>query len=142
MQAFASPFHLDDMEEAMHRPLTLIFTLALAGCAGTMHGVVRGTGEAVVIEVSEAANHGDLTVRLPDGELFKGKAVTIPESTGDRQSHANRPAARRRFEAVLFGDRGRTMYCQFRYAGQGESVWLGVTGRCETSDAMLIDVVR
>jgi hypothetical protein len=34
------------------------------------------------------------------------------------------------------------MYCQFRYAGQGESVWLGVTGRCETSDAMLIDVVR
>jgi len=144
----------------MTRATIAALCLALAGCAGTMSGMVRGTGERVQIGYQQGVSHDDLTITMPDGETFVGKAVMVGGGTSMGMGmgtatavSSNGTVAMARantfgvvntytgdVEAVLFGNRSRSMQCRLRYADKGGFTSAGGVGVCETSDGRVIDV--
>lgn len=142
------------------RLLVVAVCLALVGCAGTMNGMLRSSGQPISIGYTEGMNHDDLSVTMPDGETFTGKAVMVGKSTslGYGFSGATATTAGGHYaagsgtgfgvvntytgnmHAVLFGNRGHTMRCNFQYADSSGSTTAGGIGLCETSDGRVIDV--
>lgn len=145
----------------MARLIALSLLLILTGCAGTMQGMIRGSGQLVSINYEQAMSHDNLRVSLPDGEAFIGKAVQVGNSVSIGQSFGSVfgvsssgrtfAAASSGFgvvstftgnvEAVLFGSRGRSMQCRLRYADSSGFTTAGGVGVCETSDGKVIDVM-
>ena len=144
----------------MKRRATATLCLALAGCAGTMSGMVRGTGERVQIAYQQGVSHDDLSITMPDGEAFVGKAVMVGGGTSmgmgmgtaTAVSSSGTVATARAnafgvvntytgdVEAVLFGNRSHSLHCRLRYAAKGGFTSAGGVGICETSDGRVIDV--
>lgn len=144
----------------MTRAAIAALCLALAGCAGTMSGMVRGSGERVQMGYQQGVSHDELTITMPDGETFVGKAVMVGGSTSmgvgtgtARAVSSSGTVATARantfgvvntytgdVEAVLFGNRSRSMQCRLRYADKGGFTSAGGVGVCETSDGRVIDV--
>ena len=142
------------------RILVIAVCLTLGGCAGTMNGMVRSTGHPVSIAYTQSMDHDDLTVTMPDGETFTGKAVMVGKSTsvGYGLSSATATSSKGRYttgsgtgfgvvntytgnmQAVLFGNRGHTMRCNLQYADSSGYTGDGGIGLCETSDGRVIDV--
>lgn len=140
------------------RLLIIAVCLTLVGCAGTMNGMVRSSGHPVSIAYTQSADHDDLTITMPDGETFTGKAVMIGKSTsvGYGVGNATATSSGRRYasgtgfgvvntytgnmQAVLFGNRGHTMRCNLQYADSSGFTAAGGIGLCETSDGRVIDV--
>lgn len=131
----------------------------LTACAGTMNGMIRGTGQPIAIAYTQGMMHDDLQVTMPDGEIFKGKAVMTDHSTGMGFGFGNAIGTTPtdtytasgnsfvivqtfsgRVQAVLFGDRGNSMRCKFKYADSGGLTNAGGIGLCETSDGRVVDV--
>lgn len=132
----------------------------LFGCAGTMNGMIRNTGERVTISYQQGMEHDDLQVVLPDGETFKGKVIMVGRSSGfgygfgsasaisssGRSAYATGSAFSvvntytGSMQGILFGDRGHTMRCKFQYADPSGFTSSGGIGVCETSDGRVIDV--
>lgn len=128
----------------------LAITILLAGCAGTMDGMIRNSGERITISYQQGMEHDDLTVVMPGGEIFKGKAVMFGKSTsiGWATTTGNTGTAFGVVEtytgnvrAVLFGDRNNTMRCSLQYADSSGFTTSGGIGLCETSDGRVIDVL-
>ena len=129
----------------MYKKFILIFILAsLVGCAGTMNGMIRSSGDRISIKYEQGISHDSLEVTLPDGEIFKGKVVMVGSSTsfvhGNNSSFAVVETYTGNVVGVLFGDRGHTMRCKFQYADSGGLTSAGGIGLCETSDNRVIDV--
>lgn len=134
--------------------------VGITACAGTMRGMVRGTGEPVQMGYQQGMQHDELSVTLPDGETFTGKAVMEGRSTSLVQGFGKATAVSTsgamatgrgssfgvvstytgNVQAVLFGDRGRTMQCALRYADAGGFTAAGGIGVCEASDGKIVDV--
>jgi len=145
----------------MARLIAVSLILILTGCAGTMQGMIRGSGQVVSINYDQAISHDNLRVSLPDGETFIGKAVQVGNSVSIGQSFGSAfgvSSSGRTFaaagsgfgvvstftgnvEAVLFGNRGRSMQCRLRYADSSGFTTAGGVGVCETSDGKVIDVM-
>jgi len=136
----------------MHRLITAtVIVLLLSGCAGTMNGMVRNTGDSVTITYQQGMEHDDLQVVMPDGEIFKGKAVMVGRSSGIGWGFGGASATSPAFsivesytgsmQAVLFGDRKHTMRCKFQYADSSGFTTSGGVGHCETSDGRVVDVL-
>lgn len=138
--------------------VTAALALLVAGCAGTMQGMMRGSGEKVTIAYQQGMEHDNLEVILPDGERFTGKAVMAGRGTafgwGFGTAYASGivgSASASTFSvvetytgnmrAVLFGDRSRTMRCSLQYADSTGFTTAGGVGVCETSDGQIIDVL-
>ena len=143
----------------MRNVTIVVLCLCLVGCSGTMRGMVRGGGEQVSIAYNQGIAHDDLTVTLPDGESFSGKAVMVGKSTSIVQGFGTANAwgtggkasaygssfgvastYTGNVQAVLFGNRGRTMQCQLQYADTGGLTNAGGVGVCETSDGKILDI--
>jgi hypothetical protein len=145
----------------MYRHITTIFiVLVLAGCAGTMNGMVRNTGERVTINYQQGMEHDDLQVVMPDGETFNGKVVMVGHSSGLGWGFGSALATSSTgasaygagstlsiletytgsMQGVLFGDRKHTMSCKFQYADSSGVTTSGGVGLCEISDGRVIDV--
>jgi len=129
----------------MYKKFILIFILAsLVGCAGTMNGMIRNSGDRISIKYEQGISHDNLEVTLPDGEIFKGKVVMAGSSTsfvhGNNSSFAVVETYTGNVVGVLFGDRGHTMRCKFQYADSGGLTSVGGVGLCETSNNRVIDV--
>jgi hypothetical protein len=144
------------------RHLVLLFVAVLVtGCAGTMQGMVRGTGQIVQINYDQALAHDNLKVVLPDGETFIGKAVQVGNSLSIGSAFGSGTAITSRgqvvsgmasgfgvvstfsgnVQAVMFGNRGRSMQCRLKYADSSGFTSAGGVGVCETSDGKVIDVM-
>lgn len=50
------------------RILIVVICLTLSGCAGTMNGMIRGSGEPISISYTQGMQHDNLQVTMPDGE--------------------------------------------------------------------------
>jgi len=145
----------------MHRLLPLIIAaLFLSGCAGTMNGMVRNTGDRITINYQQGMEHDDLHVVMPDGETFIGKAVMVGRSSGIGWGFGSASATTStgtsahgtgsafsvietytgNMQGVLFGDRKHTMRCKLQYADSSGFTTSGGVGMCETSDGRVIDV--
>lgn len=145
----------------MHRLLPLIIlSLFLSGCAGTMNGMMRSTGDRVTINYQQGMEHDDLQVVMPDGETFKGKVVMVGRSSGIGWGFGSASATSSNgtsaygtssafsvvetytgnMQGVLFGDRKHTMRCKLQYADSSGFTTSGGVGMCETSDGRVIDV--
>lgn len=142
------------------RLLVIAVCLTLGGCAGTMNGMVRSSGHPVSIAYNQSTDHDDLKVTMPDGETFTGKAVMVGKSTSLGYSFGSATASSSKghyaagsrsafgvvntytgnMQAVLFGNRGHTMRCNFQYADASGFTADGGIGLCETSDGRVIDV--
>lgn len=142
------------------RIAVLTICLTLSACAGTMNGMLRGSGERISITFTQELQHDNLQVTMPDGESFVGKAVMVGRSTSmgtglgaataRSSSAANTTAWGTSFgvvetytgsvQAVLFGNRGNTMRCKFQYADSSGFTTAGGVGLCETSDGRVADV--
>lgn len=142
------------------RILVVVICLTLSACAGTMNGMIRGSGEPISIAYTQGMQHDNLQVTMPDGETFTGKAVMVGHSTSmgtgfgtataNSSSGAYATASVTSFgvvesytgsmQAVLFGNKGHTMRCKFQYADSSGFTTAGGVGLCETSDGRVVDV--
>ena len=118
----------------------LFFILTACGGTGTMHGLMRDSREMISINYTEGMYHDNLTVTMPDGEAFTGKAVMVDSSASFVGGYGMVVKGTGNIHAVLFGDRGNTMRCQFQYANPTGSTGEGGIGLCETSKGELVDV--
>lgn len=142
------------------RNLSLFIVILLAGCTGTMGGMLRDSGERVSFSYKMQFNDDALFVTLPDGEHFEGKAVMVgnTKSTEYRSGNSTskstsgektreRSAERSvvdtstsTFQATLFGDRKHTMSCKLHYADTSGVIASGGIGVCEVSDGRVVDL--
>ena len=140
--------------------LIVVICLTLSACAGTMNGMVRGSGERISISYTQGMQHDNLKVKMPDGEIFSGKAVMVGHSTsmgigfssaaatsssgayatGSGTSFGVVESYTGSMQAVLFGNKGHTMRCKFQYADSSGFTTAGGVGLCETSDGRVVDV--
>lgn len=145
----------------MYRRIAILATiLFLSGCAGTMSGMVRGTGDRITINYQQGMQHDDLQIVMPDGEIFEGKVVMVGSSIGIGLGLGNTSAISStgaiaygtgstfsvfesytgNVQGVLFGDRKNTMRCKLQYADSTGFTTVGGVGLCEISDGRIIDV--
>lgn len=142
------------------KKLAVVVCFFLSGCTGTMNGMLRGSGEPISIAYTQAMQHDDLQVTMPDGETFTGKAVMAGHSTsmGTGFGTVNATSSNGTYatasgssfgvvqnytgsmQAVLFGNRGHTMRCKFQYADSSGFTTSGGVGLCEISDGRVVDV--
>lgn len=122
--------------------------LALIGCAGTMQGVVRDTGEKVVFNYEQGISSDTLSA-LIDGEAFKGKAVmrgassfsgNAVSSNGESTTIFGNTATGN-FVAKLIGQKGSILSCELQYADSHGFTTAGGVGVCKHGDGRTIDVV-
>ena len=125
----------------------LLLLALLVGCAGKMDGLVQGTGQRVVIEYTQGLMHDNLKVKMPDGEIFTGKAVMVGHSSSIGRVTTTGGSATISFdtytgnaEATLFGDKGGSMRCKLQYADSSGFTTFGGVGLCKSSDGELIDI--
>ena len=138
----------------------LAIVVLLSGCSGAMNGMIRDTGERVSITYEQGMSSDSLVITLPDGEIFKGRAVRVGSSTGivsgfgaasaygsggnsaygTSSSFGVVSTHTGNLQATLFGDRKHTMRCSFQYADTSGYTPEGGIGVCETSDGRVIDV--
>lgn len=129
--------------------------LGLAACEST--GVIEGVsgGDVVRMEYQQGFmdSDGKLSLTLPDGERFEGKFVQgsqvsegdeirIGESSGDDMwvfgDSTQRSSSAK---ALLLGDRGRNMKCQFQFSSARWGIEDGGIGECRASDGQTLEVV-
>lgn len=103
----------------MHRTGTLMAlaaTVLIAGCGGTMQGVVRGEGTPVQFQYEQGLDR-DFYTAVVDGEQFSGQAVNAGASSETGTVFAGGDigtvfvsTTTGEFIAVLLGDRGSSMH--------------------------------
>lgn len=138
----------------------LVLAFALFGCSGTMHGVVRGSGQAVTVNYEQGMSSDTYTLTMPDGEIFKGKAVLADRSSGIGNSFGSAYAfgssgsfaqgfgsstnffssSTGKVVATLFGNRGHTMRCLMQYANASGETSGGGVGQCQINDGRELDI--
>src|SRR6056297_2377088 len=133
----------------MHRTGTLLAfaaTVLIAGCGGTMQGVVRGEGTPVQFQYEQGLDR-DFYTAVVDGEQFSGQAVNAGASSGTGTVFAGGEVGTvfvstttGEFIAVLLGDRGSSMRCQMNYVDSSGFTSFGGVGICQHSDGRVIDV--
>ncbi|WP_149786260.1 hypothetical protein [Lutimaribacter pacificus] len=118
----------------------------VAGCSGTMQGVVRGEGTPVQFQYEQGVDRDFYRTSI-DGESFSGQAVNAGATSGVGTVFANGAtgtvlvtSSSGNFVAVLMGDRGSTMRCQMNYADSSGFTSMGGVGICQHSDGRVIDV--
>lgn len=119
---------------------------AIAGCGGTMQGVIRGEGTPVQFQYEQGLDR-DYYTAVVDGEQFSGQAINAGASSGTGTVFAGGnvgtvvvSSTTGEFVAVLLGDRGSTMRCQMNYADSSGFTSMGGVGACQHSDGRVIDV--
>lgn len=122
----------------------------VTGCAGSMHGVFRESGEQVSVSRYAGLCLDSLLVTLPDGETFIGY-VTVPENERETDPfcvsrYPNAPASSsvvsdgHASEDILFSDRLNMMRCELRFQKPGRWDAASGIGVCRLSDSRIIDV--
>lgn len=142
------------------KAISLLLLLLLCGCSGVMTGMIRGEKAPVQIHYKQGFASDQLTVVMPDGETYSGKAVMVGKSHSTNIGYASIQAKPQRgrpitvsgntFEtqttytgnvrAVLIGNRGGSMRCDLTYVDTGGETSAGGVGVCETADGQSIDV--
>ena len=122
------------------------FALSVAGCSGTMQGIVRGEGTPVQFQYEQGFDR-DYYTAVVDGEQFSGQAINAGDSSGSGTVFAGGQVGNvfvttstGEFVAVLVGDEGSTMRCQMNYADNSGFTSFGGVGICQHSDGRVIDV--
>lgn len=135
------------MREEMNKPLSIILVSALglvAGCSGTMQGVIRGEGTRVPFQYEQGMD-SDAYTAVIDGETFKGKAVQANARSGVGTSSSGETVfmntSSGNFVATMFGNKGSTMRCSMNYADSYGLTTSGGVGVCQHSDGRVIDVM-
>jgi hypothetical protein len=144
----------DSMKKTI--PMALAGLVALSACtaAGGGHGIVTGGNRPAGEVRFEWQTHGGATARLvavlPDGERFEGPATSISSVTepgvgflfgGKRPEMIVQAPGKLwtgEIEAVLTGDRGRSMDCRLREKKAGMGFESGASGSCQISDGRRI----
>lgn len=132
----------------------LIILVSLVGCesTGIMHGVSEGSTVEFAYEQVFFDRSGELSITMPDGERYAGKFVQkssstsgdsweIGESSGDDSFIINgSDTVSSQAEAILIGNRGSTMTCEFQFANPSYGIEGGGIGSCKTSASKLIKI--
>jgi len=130
--------------------LILSWVTLIAGCSGSMNGVLRESGEQVSFSRYAGLCLDSLQVTLPDGETFIGY-ITIPESDGEVDPFCLSPyqeksppgaavSAGKGSDSVLFSDRLNMMRCELTFQKSGRWSAANGEGICRLSDSRVIDV--
>lgn len=120
----------------------------LIGCAGTMQGVVRDSGEKVTFNYQQGMETDTLTT-LIGGENFQGKAVMRGASSfagnainsDGSNSAVFGSTTTGDFVAKLIGDNGSILNCDLQYADSSGFTTSGGVGTCKHSDGSIIDII-
>ena len=130
-------------------PLLMSGLIALSGCAtnGVMHG--RTDGKAVQLHYHHSfwSQNGVISATLPDGERFSGKFVVGTSSSTGIAMGAKSGDGRvistsgntARAAAVLMGDKGDSMHCNFLLSHPSDGIEGGGVGHCKVSTGEVID---
>ena len=119
----------------------------LVSCDGTMHGVVRGTGEPVVFKYEQGLD-SDIYTAVIGSETFKGRAVMVDANStfgtifgANGSNFFSGQSFTGRLKAVMHGSKGSTLRCLMQYADASGFTTSGGVGECKHSDGRTIDVV-
>ena len=120
----------------------------LIGCAGTMQGVVRGTGDKIVFNYEQGMESDTLTTSIGE-ENFQGKAVMRGASSISGNAIGSDGSSTTFFGttttgdviAKLIGSKGSTLSCDLQYASSDGFTNAGGIGVCKHSDGRIIDVL-
>lgn len=123
-----------------------VLVASVAGCGGTMQGIIRGEGTPVQFQFEQGLYRDFYTATIY-GENFSGQAVDAGATnsfgnvytTGGIGSVVTSTSSGN-FVAVMFGDRGSSMRCQMNYADSTGFTSLGGVGICRMSNGRIIDV--
>ncbi len=124
----------------------------LAGCSGSMQGVIAGSSERPQISYEQGMDSDNLRVAMPSGEVFQGKLVHAgqTETVGFGTAVSGLDTAfgtyfgsstTGRMVGKLFSDQGRVMDCQMQYADASGFTTAGGVGQCQVVGGERIDVV-
>jgi hypothetical protein len=113
-----------------------------------MQGVVRGSGEQIVLNYEQGMDTDFLTTTI-DEEKLEGKAVMRGASSftgnaiGSDGSHAALYGSTTTGDVIakLIGDKGSTLSCDLQYADSSGFTTSGGVGVCKHSDGRIIDVI-
>ncbi|PVZ68372.1 hypothetical protein [Pelagibaculum spongiae] len=128
----------------------------LVGCEST--GSIRGvssSGSNVIFDYKQDifAKDGELTVQTGDGEVFRGKFVqqstsqsgstwSIGESSNDDSLLlGDSTSTSSKTQALLIGNKGNSMKCQFQFSDPAFGIDGGGIGSCTVSDGREINLV-
>ena len=128
--------------------LILLPCLLLVACSGTMQGVVRGSGEQIVLNYEQGMETDFLTTTI-DKEQFEGKAVMRGASSFTGSSvagdgtHATIYGTTTTGDVVakLIGDKGSILNCDLQYADSSGFTTSGGIGVCKHNDGRIIDII-
>ena len=122
--------------------------LLLTACAGTMQGVLRDTGESIVISYEQGFDSDTLNTTI-DNEEFTGKAVmrggsSIAGNSFDYSGNSSfftGISTTGDVVAKLIGNKGSILSCDLQYASSDGYTGSGGVGECKHSDGRIIDVI-
>jgi hypothetical protein len=129
----------------------LLLVVAM-GCSGQIEGVIRRDAKRIQITYTGSRlSVAELTVVLPDGEQFDGRAEKFDrEKEMMDRNLATRDDGSGRFDALqsfhgnsmatLAGNRGNVIKCRFKMADVIMGFPSGGAGICQISDGRVIDV--
>lgn len=131
------------------RMVVLPVLALLAACSGAMTGQLigadgRSVGDFAFTWTDDGFGAGEMTALLPDGERFAGRQVaaqsfgTATVQTASGPVFTSVTSSSGVHEAVLHGDRGRSMQCRFRAADASLGLVSGGVGECVVSDGARI----
>ena len=131
----------------------LHFTFILTGCesSGTIRGLSDGRPVHMKYKQGFSENDGVLKVTLPDGEAFSGKFVQkstsksgdelgLKKSSDDDVVIINSITRSSHAEAILIGNKGHTMKCEFQLSDPEDGIDGGGIGNCKTSAGKTISM--
>jgi hypothetical protein len=130
-----------------HKIVFTVITIMLAGCesTGNIQGVTEGKGIQFDYQQGFFESDGTLRVIMPDGESYSGKFVQksttdsgneweIGESSDDDNfTLKNSTTVSSQADAILIGNRGNTMKCNFQFSEPDWGIDGGGIGHCKSS---------
>ena len=132
--------------------VAVLLLVAAMGCSGQIEGVIRRDAKRIQITYTGSRlSVAELTVVLPDGEQFHGRAEKFDrEKEMIERNLAAKDDGSGRFDALqgfhgnsmatLAGNRGNLIKCRFKIADIIMGFPSGGAGICQISDGRVIDV--
>lgn len=124
----------------------------LAGCSGSMQGVIAGSSERPQISYEQGMDSDNLQIAMPSGEVFQGKLVhagrvdtvgfgTAVSGLDTATGTYFGTSTTGRMVGKLLSNQGRVMDCQMQYADASGFTTAGGVGQCQVLGGERIDIV-
>ncbi len=124
----------------------IVALLAISACSPIVNstdspiqdGAGKQRGKMHITFTTNFGNNGKVTAVTDDGEIFNGEAVGIKSQNDDFYDSKSRYYSKA--YAVLVGNQGHSMKCDFNVSEPRLGITSGAVGECKISDGRVVPV--